>query len=484
MNSGTLTQLLYCFCVLSALLLIGTLLRAIVPIFRKIFLPASVIGGFVGLLIGPIIWGQSAPIQFPAEWIGTWSALPGILIVPVVASVPLGMKSKKKQGGQLGEATKKSANVFKMFSVISGIAALQVVIGMGTQSLFNKIQPDLNLYPTFGYELSQGFAGGHGTAGVVGNFLKGLNLDYWEIAQGVTTTTATFGLIGGMIIGIIAINVAARKGKTAILKKPGDIPLDMAKGIQMDEEKQKSMGRETTFSSSIESLTFHLAVILAGCGISYIIMNMFIAWKVPGLANVPIWAYAIVVMFGINFLINKVGLGSLIDSKTKSRISGTCSDFAITAAIASMPVKAVLKYAAPILFMVIIGYIVTYFGIRFLCNKFFDNYQVERSMAILGTCTGVFLTGLMLLKICDPEYESEVLNDFSIGFSMTSVLSFALMAVFVNLMLTYNSTINMFIHLGVFAIYLLIGVFAGKLSGDNKKKKEEINVDEKEKING
>jgi ESS family glutamate:Na+ symporter len=63
MSNAMLTQLLYCFCVLSALLLLGTLLRGIIPLFRKLFLPASVIGGFIGLLIGPIIWkGGGVPL--------------------------------------------------------------------------------------------------------------------------------------------------------------------------------------------------------------------------------------------------------------------------------------------------------------------------------------------------------------------------------------------------------------------------------------
>lgn len=475
MNSAQLTQLLYCFCTLSVLLLIGTFLRAVVPAFRKLFMPASVIGGFVGLLVGPIIWGGNTPIQFPAEWIGTWSALPGILIVPVVASVPLGMKVGKDKV-HAGGAKKTSADTIKMFAVISAVAALQIVVGMATQVLFKIIRPDMSLYKTFGYELAQGFSGGHGTAGVVGSFFKQLDLEYWEIAQGVTTTTATFGLIGGMIIGIIAINIAARRGQTAVLKKPGDIPLEMAKGFQMDQSKQVPMGKETTFNSSIDSLTFHLAIILGGSGVAYVLMNAFKAWKVPGLSNVPIWAYAIMVMFGVNYVIQKIGLGSLIDSKTKSRISGTCSDFAITAAIASMPVKAIMQYIVPILVMVAVGYLVTYFGIRFLCNRLFVDYQVERSMAILGTCTGVFLTGLMLLKICDPDYETPVINDFSIGFSFTSVLNFVLMPIFVGFLLTYSPAVNVLIHLGAFLIYLLIGIFAGKVLNVSGEKENSYKV--------
>ena len=455
MSSSSLTQLMYCFCVLSVLLLMGAYLRGAVPFFRKLFLPASVIGGFIGLLAGPVIWGDWG-IPFPKEWISTWSSLPGILIVPVVASVPLGMKF----GGRQVSAGRTSANIVKMFGVLMAVCTAQMLIGLCVRELFTIIKPELGLYAPFGFELSQGFSGGHGTAGVIGSFYKGLDLPYWEIAQGVTTTTATFGIIGGMVIGIIAINIAARKGKTEILKKPGDIPLDMGKGFQTDAGKQKSLGQETTYNSSIESISFHMSIILAGCGIAYIIMNAAKFHKIPGLMQIPIWAYSILVMFGVNFVIQKMGIGILIDNKTKSRISGVCSDYAITAAIASMPVHAIMQYISPILAMVIAGYVVTYSLTMFLCWKFFSNCRFERGMAILGSSTGVFLTGLMLLKICDPDYELPVLNDYSVGFSFTSVLNFVLLPITVNLLLHYGFMTNLAYQFGIFLAACALIAFA------------------------
>jgi ESS family glutamate:Na+ symporter len=448
---------MYCFSVLSVLLLLGTYLRGVVPLFRKLFLPASVIGGFIGLLAGPIIWGDIA-IPFPKEWISTWATLPGILIVPVVASVPLGMKFGG--GSSVGRA---SSNIIKMFGVLMAVVAAQMLIGLCVREAFTAINPELGLYKVFGYELSQGFSGGHGTAGVIGSFYKGLELPYWEIAQGVTTTTATFGIVGGMIIGIAAINIAARRGKTAILKKPSDVPLDMGKGFQVVPDKQKSLGMETTYNSSIESISFHLAIILTGCGIAYIIMNAAKANKIPGLMQIPIWAYSIVVMFGVNFVIQKLRLGSLIDNKTKSRIAGVCSDYAITAAIASMPVRAIMQYITPILVMVAIGYVATYGLTMILCWKFFDDCQFERGMAILGTSTGVFLTGLMLLKICDPDYDLPVLNDYSVGFSFVSVLNFVLLPVTVNIMLHYGFETNLMYQIGLLVAPLVLLLFANRI---------------------
>jgi ESS family glutamate:Na+ symporter len=465
MNGLILTELLYCFCVLSALLLIGTFLRSFVPVFQKLFLPASVIGGFVGLLAGPIIW-KNGGIPFPQSWITTWSSLPGILIVPVIAATPLGMRFGRKSGvsgtsaaaaaaGAAGIAGT-SSNVIKMFALLFVAGGVQIVLGLSVREVFVHLMPQLDLYKTFGYELVEGFGGGHGTAGFIGGYFRDLKLPYWEIAQGLTTTTATFGLVGGMIIGIIAINVAARNNKTALLKKPGELPKEIARGYETNPEKQKILGRETFFSSSIESLSFHLAIILSGCGIAYIIMNLVKKNNVPVINQLPIWVYAVFVMYGVNFIVQKTGLKQLIDVKVKSRITGVCSDYAITAAIASMPVHTVMLYVLPLMTLMALGFIFTYITVFGLCKKVFRDCWFERGLCVWGTYTGVFFTGLMLLKICDSDYELPALNDYTVGFSMTTLLGFIITPLTVGVMLQFGYGINMLVQGGITVIFLVV----------------------------
>ena len=57
LTSSLLTELLCSLSIIGGLLLLGTFLRAKVKLFQKLFLPASVIGGFIGLLLGPmVVW--------------------------------------------------------------------------------------------------------------------------------------------------------------------------------------------------------------------------------------------------------------------------------------------------------------------------------------------------------------------------------------------------------------------------------------------
>lgn len=62
--------------IIGGLLLLGTFLRAKVKLFQKLFLPASVIGGFIGLLLGPMVLGDYAILRVPETYINDWSLLP------------------------------------------------------------------------------------------------------------------------------------------------------------------------------------------------------------------------------------------------------------------------------------------------------------------------------------------------------------------------------------------------------------------------
>ena len=59
----TLMDVAHDFAVVSILLAIGYFLRMKVKLFQRLFLPASIIGGLIGLIIGPQILGLYSPVH-------------------------------------------------------------------------------------------------------------------------------------------------------------------------------------------------------------------------------------------------------------------------------------------------------------------------------------------------------------------------------------------------------------------------------------
>lgn len=464
MTSQLLTQLLQALSLLSVLLLIGTFLRAKVKLFQSLYLPASVIGGFIGMIISPEILGRFSNYSISEEWIKTYSLLPGILSVPIFAAIPLGMFLNENKNIKSMYPSK----VLICFGLFQCASMSQSAIGYATNMFFSKINPQLNMYRTFGYELSAGFAGGHGLAAATGKLLEGFGIPQWEIAQGVALTTATIGLIGGIVFGIIFINLAVRKNKTKIIKRINDnADKSVEVGYNKDINKQNSLGRETFLSSSIETITFHLAIIFTVCGIAYIVLNFVKKMNIAGLNVLPVWTYSMIIMFALNFIIKKLNLVWMVDAKVKAKIMGTLSDFAIVSAMTSLPIKAIINYIAPITVMCILGFIITYLLV-FPLNSFFfkEDYSFERAIISWGTLTGVLITGMTLLKICDPEYKSPALSEFSLGFSLMSVTGLLIVPI-LNTVLAVGSTFDNFITAIISAI--LYFAFAFMVSFINKK---------------
>lgn len=464
MTSQLLTQLLQALSLLSVLLLIGTFLRAKVKLFQSLYLPASVIGGFIGIIISPEILGRFSNYSISEEWIKTYSLLPGILSVPIFAAIPLGMFLNENKNIKSMYPSK----VLICFGLFQCASMSQSAIGYATNMFFSKINPQLNMYRTFGYELSAGFAGGHGLAAATGKLLEGFGIPQWEIAQGVALTTATIGLIGGIVFGIIFINLAVIKNKTKIIKRINDnADKSMEVGYNKDINKQNSLGRETFLSSSIETITFHLAIIFTVCGIAYIVLNFVKKMNIAGLNVLPVWTYSMIIMFALNFIIKKLNLVWMVDAKVKAKIMGTLSDFAIVSAMTSLPIKAIINYIAPITVMCILGFIITYLLVFPLNNFFFkEDYSFERAIISWGTLTGVLITGMTLLKICDPEYKSPALSEFSLGFSLMSVTGLLIVPI-LNTVLAVGSTFDNFITAIISAI--LYFAFAFMVSFINKK---------------
>lgn len=226
MTSTLLTDLLKSLSLLGLFLIIGFILRAKVKVFQKTFIPASVLGGTLLLILGPQVLNV---LPTPSSWFDYYAIIPGILIVPVVTATPLGLKlDKSKFDGQYDTLK----NVIPLAFIGLTVSMLQFAVGFGTNLMF---QNQYDLYDVFGIELAIGFVGGHGTAGTLGNMLSEMNLSYWQTSQGVAITTATLGLVGGILIGILLINWAARSGNTSLLSRPADIP----KSFQIGYEKIK-----------------------------------------------------------------------------------------------------------------------------------------------------------------------------------------------------------------------------------------------------
>ncbi len=407
---------------LSILLILGIVIKSKVKIFQELFIPASIIGGIIGLILGPACLGRYYDI-IPKSWIDDIRSIPGVLIIPILISVPLGM--------ELGKENKVVQNTVNTGGILFLVTFVQLFIGYFINFIFDRVF-NIKLYKSFGAELNSAFAGGHGTAGVVANTLKEVGSGYWELAQGVTVTLATVGLVAGIVFGIFQIKKNFGNALTS------EVLSEYKSGYIKNREKQAILGKETMLTTTVDTLAYHLAIIFAASGLSIMILDIFKKFQIPLLSKLTIWSFGMIVMFFIWKAMNKMELNWSIDSRVKGKITGTLTEFAIVAAVTTIPLRGVMSYIIPIVVTALVGFSISWIVIYKLAKKYFKDYQLERTLAMFGTSTGVFITGILLLRICDPKLETPVLQDYSLGFSIVALLGPILIAMCIKLSFIYS----------------------------------------------
>ncbi|MBM7700484.1 sodium/glutamate symporter [Kurthia huakuii] len=399
--------------VVSFLLLLGVLLRVWIPIFQKLFLPASIIAGLLGLLLGP----SGVDILPFSDQI---SAYPGMLIAVVFACLPLlGPKFDiRKLASRIGSMFTYST---WLFSLMWALCMLITVILL--QPLFS------NIHDGFGLVLAAGFVGGHGTAAAIGESFANYG---WEEATSLGMTSATVGIICSIVIGMLFIKNGAEKGKTSFLTSFKDLPDELRTGL-IPKHKRESSATETVSPMNIDPLALHIALVAMITALGY-----FASKWIEGLvgsAAIPVFSTAFLVGLVINFILSKTNADQYLEKENIDRINGTATDVLVVFGIASIQVDVVAGYIGPLLLLFIFGILYNFVFFKWLAPHFFKTYAFEKGLFSWGWGTGTVAMGIALLRVVDPKMQSEALDDYGIAYIPESpieilVITFApLMAV-------------------------------------------------------
>jgi ESS family glutamate:Na+ symporter len=102
-----------------------------------------------------------------------------------------------------------------------------------------------------------------------------------------------------------------------------------------------------------------------------------------------------------------------IDHGLTRRIQNSALDFLVVAAIATIKLNIVLKGWLPLVILIIAGILWNVFCVLFLAKRVFKNAWFERSIAEMGQSMGVTATGLLLLRVVDPDYKTPAAEAFA-----------------------------------------------------------------------
>ena len=447
------------------LLLVGVLLRATLRPLRAMFVPASVVGGLIGLALiqaglragpgdavrvggdlidlkelndqfshwtpeelesisrGPGVSGDIAQVLREAEAAQTtkrfsasqrWSAQisnvidgwPGLLIAVVFAGLLI-----ERPGKRFSEAVVRAG---RQGIVVWIIVVGQVFLGLLATALL--VAPFYDVPRPFGQLIETGFAGGHGTAAAMGQvFSQTFN---FTVGRDLAFLFATFGLVWGTITGIVLINIGVRRGWVTP-RGP-----QYSAGVAGDRPGGGSIGLSRIRSEIIDPLAFQLCLLAAAFAIGWGMQKLFLLLagavadeRTMGfVGNIPLFLFTLIGGWTLREGMHLLRIGHLIDPPSINRLTGIAMEFLIVAALATLRIEAAAQYLWPVVLLLAVGAAWCVFCLVWLSPRLLPKeYWFELGLINYGMSTGTTAQGLMLLRIVDPDLETRAAEDYAAG---------------------------------------------------------------------
>jgi len=197
---------------------IGHLLREKIVALRRIMLPASLIGGLVALLVIQVCsFSKTLAAVIAHDWIVGWKTLPGFLNNIVFSTLFLGSRIPSVKEIVDTAAPQIAYGWFLAWGCWLTVCSVNAIVLMriwNTDILFSTLGPI-------------GFTGGHGTAGGMGDSYTAFG---FPAGGDLGLTSATIGILYGVVVGTVLVNIANQKGWTYKSYKESN-PVDCEKSL-------------------------------------------------------------------------------------------------------------------------------------------------------------------------------------------------------------------------------------------------------------
>ena len=394
--------------ILVIFLVIGKWIRVMVPLFQNLFLPSSLVAGLLALLIGPEVFGKVFGFSvLDLEWLTVWASLPGLMINVVFASLFIG---------------KKIPNMKEIWylagpQVMSGyvISFGQYAVGLGLAIFL--LAPVFGVNPLAGALIEIGFVGGHGTAAGMRQTFELLDFpEGGDLAIGL----ATVGVLAGVLIGISLINWGMRTGKLAHGADKKERTILERKGIA-ELEVREPAGFLSTRAESIEPLSLHVGYIGVAIVIGFVLLQGLIqlealtwgAWTDMYLMTyVPLFPLAMVGGIVVQLVLSRVDPYATVDRQLINRVQGLSLDILIVSALATLSLSVIGNHLPVFIILSVGGIVWTVFAFLVLIPRLMPDYWFERGIGDFGQSMGVTATGLLLMRVADPDQMTPALSSF------------------------------------------------------------------------
>jgi ESS family glutamate:Na+ symporter len=390
---------------LAAILMTANILRRKVPLIKKALMPTAVLAGFIALILRLF---NIINLNVRLMEMVTYHA---IAIGFIALSLIIPKKETNYSRAFIGSKT--GALIVSTY-LIQGLAGLLVSIGLAY-----TIRP--GLFKAAGILLPMGYGQGPGQANNVGSTYEALG---FAGGQSFGLSIAAAGFAAACVIGVIYLNILKRKN---LLIRIGRTASNETRSIDDYENKN-----EIPVSESVDRFSIQVALVLivyfATWGVSSGITKLlrsagssFTESLIPIIwgFNFIFGSLLAVILRGIMRLFRNTGIitRQYQNNYLLARVSGYAFDLMIITGICTINFKKLSGLWLPFVLMTVLGAVVTFFYLKWICKKLYPDYYYEGFLSMFGMMTGVISSGILLLRETDPAFETPAANNLVLGSS-------------------------------------------------------------------
>ena len=447
------------FAFLAALLVFGTLIRANVRFFQINLVPASLIGGTLGFGLIALDWAMGFKAADFTAFAFHFFTLSFMSLVLTSRAQPIAGQQPVALGGL-------------WLSLIWVIClVLQALVGLAAIGAYNTIASE-PLSGFLGLIATHGFTQGPGQALALG--------DLWTTAYDIQHAV-DFGLIYASLGFVAAFAVGVPMARWILKKnlhsgRGGSLDQDFERGLYSGDAAPAS-GKLITHSANVDSFAFHIG--LLGC--AYLITDQYLKLVHPFVAGTHfenIFSYnlfffhGLMICVGLRALLDRFNLGQFVDDETQKRITGSSVDLMVTASLLSINFALLTQFWQPILLVASLVTLVTA-ALCFTAGLRLKTLGAERGLTIFGCCCGSTGSGILLLRILDPNLASSVAKELAFFNIAILFLSFHILAIMAPILPSIPVIWIILIYLATAGFGLiLVQLLGSKMSGDYSQKPE------------
>jgi len=357
-------------------------------------IPEALVAGLLGLLLAP-----SGPLPLlPEPVMRLWADLPLVLLTLVFGSLLLGKPLPRLQALWRPVSAQVSLALMLAFGqyVVGGLAVLLV------------LQPLLGVSPIMACLIEVAYEGGHGSAAAMGPSYAALG---FPGGQDFGLAMATVGLLSSTLVGGLVVVLARRRGW--LLQDSPNGP-----SAQIPTAAAPPTGPP---SRGAAAWAVNLALVGAAVLIGEMLLLALRAATAPlggtvatVVDSLPVFPLAIIGSLLMRWGLERSGRSHWASAPIQSQVGTLSADLLITAATAGLNLKLLQADWLPLTVLAVAGLawnlgVVLLLGPRLLPADWFERVILE-----FGQATGVAASGLLLLRMADPDDRSEALPAFSI----------------------------------------------------------------------